>query len=255
MTAYRITGFSLLVAALLVIATPAAGQSNSESEAMARHVKKARAAVGRDDYRTAARHFLAAHAVSPQTILLYNASYAYARGGRLRRAVEVARRFRAEELPNAELSARHAARLGGWSATLRARSSAERVARMDPVRRRRKGSSWGFRETTGTIGAAVGALALGSVAVLDVQIARRVDERERAEAADRQRKVDRLTSQIENRQLAGRVLTVAGGAILAGGGAMLAWGLLDDSNPGSALRPNLRVGPGRAVGFGMQLAF
>jgi hypothetical protein len=249
------TGFSIFVAAMLVVAKPATGQTDSESEAMARHVRKARAAVEADDYRTAARHFLAAHAVSRETILLYNAAYAFARVGRLRRAREVARRARDEELPNAELAARNAARIRGWSATLRGRSSAQRLAQTESAQPRRRESGWGVRETTGTIGAAIGAVALGGVLILDGQIDRRVERRERAGVEGRRREVDRLTTEIENRQIAGRVLTVAGGTLLAGGGTMLIWGLLDKPDSAAALRPGVRLSPGREVGIGVRLVF
>lgn len=243
---------------MLLVATPARGQkgeADGDSEVVARHVEEARAAVKRDDYREAARHYLAAHAVTPQSLLLYNAAYSFARSGRLRRALEVARRAQSADLPNAKLTARNDARIEGWSAIVRARLRAERIGEMETTEPRRTDSNWGVRETTGTIGAAVGALALGGVVVLDAQIARDVEERREAKRSGDRATYDRVTDRIERKQLAGRVMTVAGGTILAGGGALLIWGLLDEPNAGAALRPTFHVSPNHEFGIGVRAAF
>lgn len=238
-----------MVAVGLLIGGPTRGdaQDGEAGQALQRHIQQAVSAVRAENFESAAEHYLAAHAISPRPLLLYNAAYALGRAGRLKRALDVSARASEEGLEENKAVARNRARRTGWSTALQARERAEeakQTAEVRPPSGTRTAGRQSGPPTLEWLGAgtmvAGGGMLVGA-ALLDAQIGREAERLRAARREDDPEAWDRALTNIESLQDGGRILIVGGSALIAGGATLTLWGLLDGNGGDTALVPS--IGP------------
>ena len=238
-----------LIGALLGSPTGSIAQEQQNPDALRRHIEQAVSAVKSRQFTDAAHHYLAAHAISPRPILLYNAAYALGRAGRLKRALDVSDRARESGLEGAESTTRNTARRHGWSMALTARERADRMTEIPstaPAEPRSRSEAPPLEWIgAGTMVAGLGLFA--GAGLLDAQIGREADRLAEASREGDRAAYDRSLRNVENLQRGGRILLVGGGLLVAGGATMTLWGLLDEGEQRAQFAP--RVPPGGGVGL------
>lgn len=260
--------FCILLVALAVCASSTAmGQQPATTPASAEdHSRRGIAAFKAGNYKLAARHFLDAHALASDPVLLYNAAYALGRAGELEQACDVARRAAQAGLAGTKTRTRNDARLTAWavaiaaakrthapsSGPLQAQATSHSLERSDAPE---TASGSDTLTWLGAGGVAVGAGLLGAAWVVDWRVDSKSGELVEARQQRDREAYDKTLADIETQQGIGRLLVYSGAALTLGGVAALVTpyftGTPDDPR---ALVPSVATN-GDAFGFSLSGSF
>jgi len=238
----------LLLLVGVLFGAPAVGtaqENGGDEEALQHHIRRAVDAVKAERFERAADHYLDAHAISPQPILLYNAAYALGRAGRLKRALDVSERASEGGLDNPKASARNRARRTGWSTAMATRRRAEAASRTAgatgprPDAAPRQPAAPPAAEWLGAGTMVAGGGILVGAALLDAQIGREAGRLHEASERDDAEAYRRARENIDSLQRGGRILIVGGSTLIAGGATLVLWGLLGGDGGETALVPTV----------------